>query len=170
MAVPARLYAIAGGDLGARQTLSRMRDAANSGLRDPVVIETARRIASEAPPRDTLGIVRAIYDYVSSHLHFVRDPRGVEALATPRYLLDRIATTHLVEGDCDDAAILTAALGKAVGLRAKFRALGFLHPQAPYAHVFTLLQAAGRWVRLDITRNDPLQAVPPTARTMELEV
>ncbi|MGH8906850.1 MAG: transglutaminase domain-containing protein [Egibacteraceae bacterium] len=165
----ASVQRIAGGDLGAQQTLQRMRDVVNHSLRDPVIIETARGIAAQAPPRDLLGIVRAIYDYLQDHFQFVPDPRGVETLATPRYLLDRIERHSFAEGDCDDAAILAAALGKAVGLRAKYRAVGFAAPNGPLTHVYTLLHAGGRWVRLDPTK--PLsRPIPPAARAYEVAV
>lgn len=162
---------IFGGDLGAMQTLGRMRRLVNQSLADPLVIETARSIVENAglQGRDELGKYLAIRDWMEEHLAFMPDPLGVELLSTPRYMLDRIRRTQFVSGDCDDAAILGAALGKAVGLRAKFRALGFVSPRRPFQHVYTLLLINGRWANLDTTRSQRFDP-PPPARVFELGV
>lgn len=53
-------------------------------------------------------------------------------------------------GDCDDAAILGAALALEMGLRARFIVLGF-QPWGPYAHVYAEVSEGGPWVDLDVT-------------------
>ncbi len=153
------------------QTLQRMRRLVNVSLADPLVIETARGIVEGAglQGRDETGKYLAIRDWLDEHLSFLPDPLGVELLSTPRYMLTRIRQAQYVSGDCDDAAILGAALGKAVGLRAKFRALGFVSPRRPFQHVYTLLLVHGRWANLDTTRS-PRFAPPPPARVLELGV
>lgn len=103
------------------------------------------------------------------YLSFVPDPLGVELLATPHYLLTRVRDRQFVSGDCDDAAILGAALGKAVGLPAKFRVLAFGSPQLPFQHVYTLLLVRGRWANLDTTRSSRF-APPVPARVFDLGV
>lgn len=166
------MQSIFGGDTGAIQTLSKMRAVVNAGLRDPLVIETARQIVEDsgASGRDELGKVYAIRDWMENHLSFIPDPLGVELLSTPRYLIERIQKTGMVSGDCDDTAILAAALGKAVGLRAKFRALGFRKPGAPFRHVVTYLLAAGQWANLDTTRNPRFSVPPSPTRVYEMGV
>lgn len=162
---------IFGGDLGALQTLHRMRRLVNDALADPLVIETARTIVETAGVlgRDQPGKYEAIRQWMTSHLAFLPDPLGVELLSTPRYLLTRIQQAQFVSGDCDDAAILGAALGKAVGLPAKFRALSFVNQSRPFQHVYTLLLVNGRWANLDVTRS-PATVPPVPARVLELGV
>jgi transglutaminase-like putative cysteine protease len=160
---------IAGGDLGALQTISRMRQLVNSSLTDPAVIQTARSVVALCPPRDINCRAQSIREWLSDHFQFENDPRGVELITTPRYLLDRIAARYYAQGDCDDAAILGAALGKAVGLRARFVILGFHRPAAPYSHVFTILRGAGVWHSLDVTK--PARGpFPPVSRSSQVEV
>ena len=165
------LQTIFGGDLGAMQTLHKMRALANAALRDPVVIEAARRIVEDAGAlgRNEAAKFAAIRDWMTEHVQFLPDPVDVELLSTPRYMLDYIRRWHFVSGDCDDAAILGAALGKAVGLRAKFRALAFGSKARPFSHVYTLLLVRGQWANLDTTRS---QRFPPpqAARIIELGV
>lgn len=86
------------------------------------------------------------------HWRFVRDPTGIELLHRPERLLDQIAAGGYAIGDCDDAAILGAALGKAVGFSARFVVLGFFGPRGPFSHVYTELWTGTGWRELDITR------------------
>jgi len=162
------LQSILGGDFGAMQTLAKMRTLANAALRDPVVIETARRIVEDAGVlgRNEAGKFQAIRDWMLDHVQFLPDPVGVELLSTPRYMIDYIQRAYFVSGDCDDAAILGATLGKAVGLPAKFRALSFGSQGRPFSHVYTLLLVRGQWANLDTTRSTRFPP-PPAARIIE---
>ncbi len=156
------------GTLGSMQTLQRMRSVVNKSLTDPLVVETARRLVADLHPRDYDAHARAVRGYLAEHLQFARDPRGVEMLSTPRYLLTEIARRYIVQGDCDDAAILGAALAKAIGLKARLVALGFFQKGAPLSHVYAVVQGR-RWHSLDTTR--PARLIePPVARTLSVEV
>jgi transglutaminase-like putative cysteine protease len=162
------LQSILGGDFGAMQTLAKMRSLANAALRDPIVIEMARRIVEDAGVlgRNEAGKFEAIRQWMTERVQFLPDPVGVELLSTPRYMIDAIRRSEFVSGDCDDAAILGAALGKAVGLPAKFRALAFGAPTWPFSHVYTLLLVRGQWANLDTTRSSRFPP-PPAARIIE---
>ena len=165
------LQSIFGGDMGSMQTLQRMRRLVNASLADPLVIEQARSVIENAGVlgRDEVGKYFAIRAWMDEHLAFLPDPLGVELLSTPRYMITKIRQAEFVSGDCDDAAILGAALGKAVGLRAKFRALGFVTRARPFQHVYTLLLIRGQWMNLDTTRS-PQRDPPSPVRTYELGV
>lgn len=154
------LGTIAPGELGAHQTLAKMRSLVNSSLTDPLIIATARRLAVTLPSRDTDSQARAVRAYLLEHLQFVNDPRGLELLATPHYLLTQIAQRYVVQGDCDDAAILGCALAKAIGLRCRFVILGFTYANAPFSHVFGIVKGRSGWIDLDTTR--PVRMVEPT--------
>jgi transglutaminase-like putative cysteine protease len=160
---------IPGGDAGTRATLQKMRALVNRSLTDPLIVESARRLVQGLPVRDYDLYAAQVRGYLQEHLQFVPDPRGVEMLSTPRYLLTQIARGYVVQGDCDDAAILGAALAKAVGLRTKFRVLAFYRPDAPFSHVFALVQGRSGWLDLDTTRSARTAGAPVT-RSMDLEV
>jgi transglutaminase-like putative cysteine protease len=169
MPTPISFGMISGGTLGAMQTLQKMRSLVNQGVKDPLVIETARRLVATLPPRDFDSQARAIRAYLVEHFQFTQDPRGLELLATPRYLLTQVAKRYVVQGDCDDAAILGCALAKAIGLRCRFVILAFHYPDAPFAHVFGVVKGRSRWFDLDTTR--PVRMVEPTVtRTYDVEV
>lgn len=83
---------------------------------------------------------------------FVRDPAGVELVHRPERLLDLWRAKGHIPGDCDDAAVLGAALGKSIGLPARFVVLGFYGPTMPFSHVYAELQTPQGWADLDVTR------------------
>lgn len=155
------------GDYGSAQTLDRMRELVNRSLSVPLVVETANGIAASRPPRDYLGIALAIRHWLASNFRFVRDPVGVELLRDPEYQLRQWMTYGYITGDCDDVAVLGAALGKAVGIGARFVAVGF-QPNRPLVHVFAVLTgrgdggmgSLGRGVELDVTRPPGTTAKP----------
>lgn len=94
--------------------------------------------------------------FLDEHVSFLRDPRGIELLTAPATQLTTIRTLGSASGDCDDVAVLGAALGLAVGLRARFVVVG----RQQFEHVFTVLgDPSGRsWWEVDTTR--PFQSIP----------
>lgn len=167
---PLSVHTIAPRDLGSMQTLSAMRRLVSRALTDPAVLNTAKDIVRFLPARAYAMQVDTIRSFLADRFLFMRDPAGVELLHTPRYMLDTIRDRFFFAADCDDAAVLTAALGKAVGLKARFVAVGFESSTGPFAHVFTEIQTPdGRWHEMDITRPSGKTA-PPYARIKRLEV
>lgn len=160
---------IGAGDIGTAATLRKMRQLVNASLTDPVVVQTARSLAAQTFPRDRDSQAQLIKEYLSEHFYFVADPRGVELLTTPRFMLQDIAKRNIATGDCDEAAILGAALGKAIGLPARFVVLGFGVVGASFAHVYTILRGGSRWFSLDVTK--PQRGpFPPVTRQATVEV
>lgn len=116
--------------------------------------------------------MEVIAAWLREHTAFVADPEGpsdsIELLRDPVLQLRRIAQTYTAEGDCDDAAMLAAALGCAAGFPVRFRVVGFTpDPRGPVVHVFTELYHAPAWRPLDVTRPvDPTERFPvPVTRT-----
>jgi transglutaminase-like putative cysteine protease len=154
-----RLVNLYGGDLGALATLARMRAMVNQSLADAAVRDAAQELVRMLPARDTFAQAQAIREFVAQGVQFVPDPRGVEVLTSPAKMLADIAARRSTQGDCDNAAVLSAALGKAIGLRAQFVVLGFFSPDAPYSHVYTRLQTAQGWLQMDTTKPAPSELV-----------
>lgn len=153
------------GDAGTIATLGHMRRLANRGVRHPLTVGLAGRIV-EGAGGNRRAQARSLRSWLASTIEFQADPYRVELLRTVPEMLTEIRSRGFGAYDCDDVAILGAALGKAAGLPARFAVLGFLHPSFPYRHVYTELDGDG-WVELDITR--PLR-LPPVARAMVMEV
>lgn len=127
----------------------------------PQVRLTASHIVAGLGGQDGNMQAEAIRDYLEMHTEFLRDPDNVEMLHGPVWQLDQIRKRGVVQVDCDDVAMLAAALAKAVGLRARFVVIAFDRPGAPFRHVFTEVAprvANAKWTDMDVTR--PAQGLP----------
>lgn len=159
----------------ADRTLREMRRNVRRSLTAPRVLEMARRIVAQVPARDEVAQAYAIRVWADRHFHFVKDPLGVEMLEMPSYQLDKIEAQGFIQGDCDDAATVTAALLLSVGIPCKFEAVAFGSATAPYAHVFTMAYpldartGTRRPAEMDITR-PPSITHPTFTRRLFLEV
>ncbi|MDI6903635.1 MAG: hypothetical protein QMC77_07870 [Methanocellales archaeon] len=76
---------------------------------DPTVRNTAIQIAKKYPGEYNIYQVCALFDYVLDNVEYVSDPRGLEYMAKPSETIISGA------GDCDDQAILLAALTESIG-------------------------------------------------------
>lgn len=156
------------GDKGTRVTLAMMRDLALTGAKDPAVRETAIRVvqgsrtAREHDPASQLG---ALFAFVRDRITFIGDVAGVETLQSPRY------TLRVRAGDCDDRAVLLAALARSInaapGMR--FRAIA-ANRAAPrqFSHVYVVARVDGRDLALDPTyRGTPVGWQYPSPTRVE---
>ncbi len=154
--------AIPEGDLGTSATLARIRQLVNQAIRDPSVVQAARRITAGA--RDDGARVQALVAWVRQHYRFVKDPTTYELLTAPRQALEDIAQDGYVHGDCDDAVTLAAALAEAVGIETRFRVLapdqGPESERLGYSHVLIEFWTPAGWVPVDFTL--PEDAAIPT--------
>lgn len=145
---------IPGGHEGIEQTVEAMRELARAEAKRPAVQTAAARITRGA--RSTLEEARAIRRLVS-RVRFQWDPPGVELIRTPTLLARTIERTGSARGDCDDVAVLAAALGLARGIGARYVLVG-LTDHEPFEHVYTELVTPGGIVELDTTK--PAQFPP----------
>lgn len=156
------------GDSGSLATLHKMRSVANDAIQMPIVVETAHTIIRGQRARDFQNMALAVRYFLAQNFRFVPDPIGVELVRTPEYMIRQYHTFGYISGDCDDVAVLGAALGKAVGVPAKFVAIGF-RTFGSLVHVFTLLLPSGSpIVSLDVTK--PAGIVVEVRRRVEFPV
>ena len=144
-------------------TVAAMRDLAIHGAMTPAVRQTAAFIVAGLT-RDQLGHASNLAGWIALHTRFLYDPAPFEALTPPDVTLAIIHSQGIAQMDCDDVAILAAALGLSIGLRARFVVIAFLTADAPYEHIWTELAPADgqAWVPVDPTR--PTQGFPPVVR------
>jgi len=156
------LYAapLLGGDDGTEQTIRMIRGLVDDAWKDPFVNRTAIEIVRNAgvPQYDSLGQVRAIYNWVHSNFYFVNDPVSKEAVRPTRDLL------QLFAGDCDDinANVLPALLGSiGYDVRLVTIAADAGNPDA-FTHVYCEVYLDGQWIPLDAARpGASFAAAPP---------
>lgn len=155
------------GDAGAIGTLKRMAELARRSSIHPSVVSMARAIIQPAGRNQVGEQIELIRQWVQDHTKWLPDPLGAEYLIPPELLLPKIAATGQAQGDCDDVALLAAALLRAVGIPAGFRAVAFT-PARNLSHVFALGWNGRNWCELDTTR--PYDGGRPRSRSLTLRI
>lgn len=158
--------------LQAATTLAAMGKLVHEELTNPLVWETARKIIAPLTPRDELDQSTAIREWCDKRFRFVNDPLWSQLLTSPTYLLQQITANGYAQGNCADAAMLTAALNEAVHLHCRFCAVAFHDAHAPYSHVFTIAYphtsiGSVAAVEQDITRPPGLKKAGFTRRMLK---
>lgn len=153
-AAQAYLYTIPHSHAGIEATVRHMRRLGREGATREEVQRWAAAIVGDATGARAARRIRA---FLEERVQFHFDPPGVELIRTPAYMLAEIGEAGGTEGDCDDVAVLGAALGMAAGLGARYVLVG-LTPGEPFEHVYTELVTASGPVELDTTR--PAQMPP----------
>jgi transglutaminase-like putative cysteine protease len=159
------------GDLGTRKTLELMQAFAQQGAKELGIREAAIQAvrAAGAPEHDAAAQLEALHRFVRDQILFIGDIAGVETLQSPRYTLQMRA------GDCDDRAVLLAALARSIGIPAvlKFKVIA-ANPSQPgtFSHVYVVANVAGRDLALDPTfhGNPAGYEYPRASRSMEMNV
>lgn len=158
---------IPAGDSGTLATVAHMRRFVRRGVMYPLTVQLAGLIvegAGEYRPAQA----RALRSWLDHNTRFLPDPHGPELLRSVPEMLEMLRARGWVLADCDDIAILGAALGKAVGFPARFTLLGFHHPGLPFRHIYSELFDGQRWVDLDVTR--PSQPIAPVKRVLHVNI
>lgn len=159
------------GDRGVMQTLQAMAALVNDGVNQPTVVHFARRLAVVSGVRMYAQQAMGIRQWLAQVWRFVDDPPDRELLRDPAVLLNEYQRYGTITGDCDEVAILGAALGKAIGLQAEFVALGFYNPDGTpgrYEHVYAVVTTpTGATIDMDVTRP---AIIPPVARHVAIDV
>jgi transglutaminase superfamily protein len=107
-------------------------------------------------PKDRLGEVRAIFDWVRRNIRYTRDIFRTELLHSARRMLE------LRAGDCDDMTILLGAMLVATGHPVRLVLAGFRpHKPHAYSHIYPEVNVRGRWTPLDATMPFDLGWAPP---------
>lgn len=138
------LCAISDGVAGVKETLDRMiRMARAASLTDSVRI-AAEDITRYVNGKDYAGQVRAVQEWVKSNIRYLRDHATAETLIDPVLLLQSRA------GDCDDHAMLVAALLTTIGFKCRFIAIGADDPNV-FDHVYTEVRLGAGWISVETT-------------------
>lgn len=138
-----------------------MAKLAKAGKSNIEIREQALELIRGLRPKDWRGEVHALFEYVRDSIRYVRDIHNVETVHTPQQV---IASG---QGDCDDKAILLAALLESIGHPARFVALGF-RPYA-YSHVIVQTKLGTRWISLDPTEPVEMGWEPPRVKARMIE-
>lgn len=145
MPTPAILLTLPDGPDGIRETLKAMRVLVLDGKRQPTVRAAALKAIAGTPEKDFTAEAGALWSWVRQNIRYVRDHTGDEQLHFAELILDQGA------GDCDDAALLLAAMMESVGIDTGFVAVAF--EPWEFSHVLIEANLDGEWVAFDPTEN-----------------
>jgi hypothetical protein len=107
--------------------------------------------AREVRPRDYLGEIKAIFEWVQRNIRYTRDPHRVELLHSARRMLE------LRAGDCDDMTIVLGAMLQSIGHPVRIVVVG-PNPRRPqlFTHVYPEVRLRGRWIAVDAAAPHPM--------------
>jgi transglutaminase-like putative cysteine protease len=158
-AMTVRRYPVSAGEGQIRDTLRYMVRVVRLGVVDPKIVAVAVNIVRDVDGHDLHALALRVREWVTSSVRFLPDPvMDGDYIRTPDYLLSEIQQYGIARGDCDDVAVLTATMGMAVGLFARFHAVAFSGRET-YSHVWTDLLAGDTWMVVDPTATAVMPAV-----------
>jgi transglutaminase-like putative cysteine protease len=142
------------GEEGIKQTLKHMRELVIATDANRVIKQKAREIISGIRPNDEMGQIAAIFNWVRSHMEYVRDIYGVEELTAPdKIVTSMLSGTNEYSSDCDDYAMLLSALLRAVGFRTRLEALAVGQPEGyDHARAAVFVKTLNKWIPLEGTK------------------
>ena len=153
------LHKIPEGYRGTLETVEHISDLIRQGAKDFNVRQTAIDILlqREVKPKDYLGEIKALFEWVQRHVRYIRDPFRVEVLHSAKRLLE------LRAGDCDDMAILLGAMLEAIGHPVRLVLTGPNPLRGDlFSHVYLEVSHKGGWIPLDATMSHPMGWAPRT--------
>lgn len=120
-------------------------------------------------PKDYVGEISAICNWVAERVRYVNDPMHVELLKDPQRLVEEIQARGIARGDCDDIAGLIATMCLQVGRHAQFVVVGF-GAKGQYTHVFCRVQEpkSGTWIVCDPVAGSDVAGMLSRVTTFEI--
>jgi hypothetical protein len=136
------------GYLGTARTVEHVADLIRAGSKNFYVRQKAIDVllAGGVLPKDYLGEINALFQFVQHGVRYTKDPLRLEVLHSARRMLD------LRAGDCDDMTILLGAMLEAIGHPVRLVITG-PDPRRPrlFTHIYLEVLHQGRWIALDPT-------------------
>lgn len=138
----------------ARIIAKLIRDGAKDFYVRQKAIEVFR--AYGVKPKNRIGEVCALFDFVKRNIRYTRDIYRVELLHSARRMLE------LRAGDCDDMTILLGSMLMSTGHPVRLVLAGFRRNRPhSYSHIYPEVRVGGRWVAIDATVDKPIGWAPP---------
>jgi hypothetical protein len=151
------LHHIPTGWRGTQQTIEHVQALIRAGAKDFSVRQKAIDILleKEVKPKDYLGEIKTLFEWVQRHIRYTKDTFQVEVLHSARRMLE------LRAGDCDDMTILLGAMLEAIGHPVRLVIIG-PNPlrQNLFTHIYLEVFHRGRWIALDATMPHPMGWAP----------
>ncbi len=147
---------------GVQETVTAMREAVKASRTDLSIRQAAISVIWLQPAHTPFAEACALFEWVRDHVRYVRDIVDVETLTSPGKMLEQLA------GDCDDQAVLLAALFESVGYPTRFVVTAYNIP-GRYEHVYLQVCVDGQWIDCDPTEREAFGWAPPNPLSIMIE-
>lgn len=140
---------------GAPATVALIKRYAVASQRDPLVRAAAEDAVAGLQSKDYLSEITAVYYWVVAHTRYANDPRSVELVKKPAWVIRQIAAGAVPSLDCDDLVTLQAGLLLSLGREVRAVTAAFTNQfyggERQYSHVYLQVREprANVWVTLD---------------------
>ena len=113
--------------------------------------------------------VVAVYNWVKTNVHYIPDPENVEWFTSPAKMVEKYRQGYILAGDCDDHALLNAALLKVLGYQARVALVAFEGNDITHAYAEVYSPTLQRWIAVDTTSVFPLGWIFPITEKQIVE-
>lgn len=152
---PVKHFKKLNGDRGILQTLKIIKVLVEGFKKDIRIRELAGDIVR--PFRSNKNKIKALFRWIKKNIKYVRDVDGIETLHTPYKILRQ------GYGDCDDLALLSASMLKAVGYKVYY-VVTSNRPDRKFNHIFLRASDGRRKYVFDATINKFNKSRPGVTR------
>jgi len=120
------------------------------GERSVKVRSLTEKVVAGVQPKDYLGEILAIRNFVTERCRYLNDPLTTEWVKDPERIADEIMAQGQSQCDCDEMAQMIATMARQCGRDAELVIVGFGRPGA-YSHVFTRVKEpkSNQWIICD---------------------
>jgi transglutaminase-like putative cysteine protease len=155
------------GKAGALQTLREMRHLIIESIDTQKPRSVAVDLIRSEFLANPLDLVEALRSWIIRHVYIVDEFE--ELLISPSIMIDQINYRGSAAGDCDDVAMLAAAVLASAGAAVRLIA-AFPQPDGSYSHVFTRFKfpKQAEWLDFDPTIGYNQPDYPPDVLAVEI--
>lgn len=125
-----------------------MAELTRDSLQWPILRDESITLLNTFHATGPADYARSVRAFVRGHMTLYNE--GEELLIHPGQALTDLRERGMLWGDCDDAAMLAAALLLVQGIAVRFKAIE-QRTTGDFAHVFLEYQMAGKWIPMDPT-------------------
>lgn len=147
---------LADGTPGVAQIVATLAQLKTHFGRLPAIRAAALAIVNGAGHHDQAAQINALARFVREGVVYINDPLNLEYIQTPDVMLLTINREGRAYGDCDDHALLFAALAEAIGIPTQIVAVA-TRPGGIPDHVIVIAQLDGGPLEFDLIAKGVIQ-------------
>ena len=146
------VFELGTGDIAIYRTAIRMAALIKEYAPLPYVRKAVENIIGTVEPYNSREEVEAIYHFVQSNVHYVKDPLNFEYIKTPSKLIYEIEQNQAT-GDCDDQTTLGLTLCRSIGFPTLIKIASY-NNDLEFSHVYGMIMIDGYWIPFDSIKAD----------------